>query len=60
MIEYRLIKLSKTKNIFDDNICKYQNSLVKLNFKHKLTYTGDCNKQIVSTKNFLKLNIVKF
>ena len=59
MIEYRLIKLFKNKNTFDDNICKYQNSLVISNFKHILTYTGDCNKQNVSTKSFLKLNIVK-
>ena len=41
MIENRLIKLSKNKNIFDDNICTYQNAVDKSNFKHKLTYTSD-------------------
>ena len=45
MIENRLIKLSKNKDIFDDNICTYQNALDKSNFKHKLAYTTDLNKQ---------------
>ena len=38
MVEKRLIKLSKNKNIFDDNICTYQNALDKSNFKFKLAY----------------------
>ena len=37
MIENILIKLSKIKDIFDDNICTYRNALDKSNFKHKLT-----------------------
>ena len=45
MIENRLIQLSKNKNIFDNNICTYQNTLDKSSFKHKLTYTIDFNKQ---------------
>ena len=45
MIANRVIKLSKNKNIFDDNICTYQNALDKSNFKQKLTYTTDFNKQ---------------
>ena len=34
MIEKKLIELSKDKNIFDDNICKYKNALDNSNFKH--------------------------
>ena len=45
MIENRLIKLSKNKNIFDDNIWTYKNALNKLNFKHKLTDTKYFNGQ---------------
>ena len=45
MIENRLIKLSKNKNIFDQNAYTYQNALEKSNFKHKLTYKEDFNKQ---------------
>ena len=45
MIESRLVKLSKNKNTFDDNVCTYQNALDKSNFKHKLTYMTDFNKQ---------------
>ena len=45
MVEKRLIKLSKNKNIFDDNICTYQNALDNSSFKHRLTYTTDFNKQ---------------
>ena len=45
MIENRLIKLSKNKDIFDNNICTYQNALDKSNFKHKLAYTTDLNRQ---------------
>ena len=41
MIGIRLIKLSKNNEIFDDNICTYQNALDKSKFKHKLTYTTD-------------------
>ena len=52
MIENRRIKLSKNKNIFDDNICTSKNALDKSNFKHKLTYTGDFDKR----KNKIKKN----
>ena len=45
MIENRLIKLSKNKNIFDDNIWTYKNALNKLNFKHRLTDTTYFNGQ---------------
>ena len=45
MIENRLIKLSKNRYIFDQNACTYQNALDKSNFKHKLTYKEDFNKQ---------------
>ena len=45
MIENRLINLPKNKSIFDDNICAYQNTLNKSNFKHKLTSTGDLKKR---------------
>ena len=45
MIENRLVKLSKNKNIFSNNTCTYQNALDKSNYKHKLTYAGDFNNQ---------------
>ena len=45
MIENRLIKLSKNRNIFDQNAYTYQNALDKSNFKHKLTYKEDFSKQ---------------
>ena len=45
MIENRLIKLFKNRNIFDQNICTYQNALDKSNFKHKLTYKEYFNKR---------------
>ena len=45
MIENRLIKLSKNKDIFNNNICTYQNALDKSKFKHKLTYKDCFNKQ---------------
>jgi len=40
-----VIKLSKNKNIFDENLCTYQYALDKSNFKHKLTYKEGFNKQ---------------
>ena len=51
MIESRLVKLSKNKNTFDDNVCTYQNALDKSNFKHKPTYTTDQNKQKIKKFN---------
>ena len=33
MVENRLIKLSRNRNIFDHNICTYQNALDKSNLK---------------------------
>ena len=51
MVEKRLIRLSKNRKTFNDNICTYQNALDKSNFKHKLTYTEDVNEQKKKNKN---------
>ena len=55
MIENRLIKLSKNKNIFDQNAYTYQNALYKSNFKHKLTYKEDFNKQKKKRNRTIKI-----
>ena len=51
MVENRLIRLSKNRKTFNENICTYQNALNKSNFKHKLTYREDVNEQKKKNKN---------
>ena len=45
MIEKRLNRLSKTKEIFNESITGYQNALTNSNFKDKLIYSNHQNNQ---------------